>query len=61
MDAHSLTPDDLANLRIDTLGPCKIDSPLLSLSSHFVEDEERVAVYSHSADLEACAGSPAPM
>lgn len=61
MDAHSLTPDDLADLRIDTLGPRKIDSPLLSLNSHFVEDGEKVAVYSHSADLEACAGSPAPM
>jgi len=59
MDAHSLTPDDLADLRIDTLGPCKIDSPLLSLSSHFVGDDERIAVYSHSADLEACEASGA--
>jgi 6-phosphofructokinase 1 len=57
MDAHSLTPEDLADLRIDTLGPCKMDSPLLSLSSHFVEDDERVAVYSHSADLESCEAS----
>ena len=59
MDAHSLTPDDLADLRIDTLGPCKIDSPLLSLSSHFVGDDERIAVYSHSADLETCEASGA--
>ncbi len=49
-----MKPDDLADLRIDSLGPCRIDSPLLSLSSHFVEDEERIAVYSHSADIEAC-------
>jgi len=57
MDTHCLKPDELPDLAIETLGPCKIDSPLISLGSHFVEDDERIAVYSHSANLEACAGS----
>jgi len=59
MDAHCLKPDELPDLKIETLGPCKIDSPLISLGSHFVEDDERIAVYSHSADLEACEASGA--
>jgi len=59
MDAHCLNPDELPDLEIETLGPCKIDSPLISLGSHFVEDDERIAVYSHSANLEACEASGA--
>ena len=42
MDAHCLKPDDLPDLKIETLGPCKIDSPLISLGSHFVDDDEKV-------------------
>ncbi|MBL7153960.1 MAG: ATP-dependent 6-phosphofructokinase [Phycisphaerae bacterium] len=59
MDAHCLTPDDLPNLGIESLGPCKIDSPLISGGSHFVDDDERIAVYSHSANLRACEASGA--
>ena len=61
MDTHCLKPDELPDLNIETLGPCEIDSPLISISSHFVEDDERIAVYSHSANLKACDVSSPPM
>ena len=61
MDAYCLKPEDLPDLAIEALGQCTIDSPLLSLNSQFVHDDERIAVYSHSANLEAYSGSPAPM
>lgn len=62
MDAHCLKPAELPDLQIETVGRCKVDSPLISLGAHFAEDSERIAVYSHSADLEACeaAGIPQP-
>lgn len=54
MDAYSLSPDELGDLTIETLGPAKIDSPLIEKGSHFVDDDEKVLAYSHSDNIEAC-------
>jgi len=53
MDAHCLKPDELPCLEIERLGACFIDSPLIEAGSDFVDDEERIAVFSHSANIEA--------
>ena len=51
MDAFSLRPDELPDLAIDTLGPSKIDSPLPEGGHGFVDDSEKVVLYTHSEDL----------
>src|SRR4030066_2528341 len=54
MYSHCLTPGKLPPLQIDRVGPATIDSPLISAGTHFVDDDERIAVYAHSADLKKC-------
>ncbi|MHC4742373.1 MAG: 6-phosphofructokinase, partial [Planctomycetota bacterium] len=54
MSANCLKPQELPDLKIEALGPCKVDSPLIALGTHFAADNERIAVYSHSADLKTC-------
>jgi 6-phosphofructokinase 1 len=51
MDAFSLRPDELPDLSIDTLGPPKIDSPMTEGGRGFVDDSEKVLLYTHSEDL----------
>ncbi len=51
MDAFSLRPDELPDLAIDTLGVPKIDSPLKEGGNGFVDDSEKVLLYTHSEDL----------
>ena len=54
MDANCPKPDELPDLNIESLGPCEIDSPLATVGTRFVDDSERIAMYSHSADIEQC-------
>jgi len=54
MDAYCLKPDELPDLTIQTLGEPTIDSPLIRSQRHFVEDNEKVLVYSHSDCIKAC-------
>ena len=51
MDAEFLQPDELPDLMIETLGEAVIDSPLVSGGRHFVGDDERIMIYSHSEFL----------
>ena len=51
MDAFNLRPDELPDLAIDILGPPKIDSPLTERGCCFVDDSEKVLLYTHSEDL----------
>ncbi len=51
MDAYSLKPDELSCLTIDTLGRPMFDSPLLNTGYHFIDDSEKVHLYSHSESL----------
>ncbi len=53
MDAYSLKPDELPDLAIEKLGSPMIDSPLIKVESHFVDDDEKVLLYSHSENLKA--------
>lgn len=48
MDAEYLQPGELPDLAIETLGEATIDSPLLSGGRHFIDDDEKILVYSHS-------------
>ncbi|MHC4510934.1 MAG: ATP-dependent 6-phosphofructokinase [Planctomycetota bacterium] len=63
MDAYCLRPDELPDLTIETLGPARIDSPLMLRGYRFIEDDERVLMYAHSESLKALRDSPdnAPM
>ena len=63
MDDYSFSPDDLPDLNIERLGPATVDSPLISRGVHFVEDDEKIAVYSRSVNIQACrdAGIAEPM
>jgi len=51
MDALCLRPDELPDLAIERIGPPTIDSPLIQSNRHFVDDDERIFVFSHSHDL----------
>ena len=57
MDAHCLKPDELPDLHIEKLGSAAIDSPLIPAGAHFVDDDEKIAVYSHSDNLKVCQAS----
>ncbi|MBN2315324.1 MAG: ATP-dependent 6-phosphofructokinase [Sedimentisphaerales bacterium] len=48
MDAEFLQPSELPNLAIETLGEATRDSPLLSGGRRFIDDDEKILVYSHS-------------
>ena len=51
MDAFCIRPGELPDLNIERIGPATIDSPLIRSNRHFVDDDEKVLVYSHSHDL----------
>ena len=51
MDASCLRPDELPDLNIERIGKPRIDSPLIQSNRHFVDDDEKVFVFSHSYDL----------
>jgi len=51
MDASCLKPDELPDLAIERIGSPMIDSPLIQSNRHFVDDDERIFVFSHSHDL----------
>jgi len=51
MDASCLRPDELPDLAIERIGSPMIDSPLIQNNRHFVDDDERIFVFSHSHDL----------
>ena len=51
MVAFNLKPEELPELTIDTLGQPKINSPLTESGSGFVDDSEKVLLYTHSDDL----------
>ncbi|MFH1716758.1 MAG: ATP-dependent 6-phosphofructokinase [Planctomycetota bacterium] len=53
MDAYCLKPDELPDLTIETLGQPTMDSPLIRSGRHFVENDEKILVYSHSEDIRA--------
>jgi len=53
MDAYSLRPDELPDLAIEKLGSPMIDSPLIKAGRHFIDDDEKVLLYSHSENLKA--------
>jgi len=63
MDAHLIRPEELPDLTIDKLGPAKVTSPLLRENPQFVNDDEKVLVYSNSRYIEACReiGTTLPM
>ena len=63
MDASYIRPDELPDLNIERIGPPAIDSPLIQSNRHFVDDDEKVVVYSHSHDLRDSqdSGKEAPM
>ena len=51
MDASYIRPDELPDLTIERIGPPTVDSPLIQRERHFVDDDERILVYSHSKNL----------
>jgi len=51
MDASCLKPDELPDLAIERIGSPTVDSPLIQRNRHFVDDDERIFVFSHSYDL----------
>ena len=51
MDASCLRPEELSELAIERIGSSTIDSPLIQSNRHFVDDDERIFVFSHSYDL----------
>ncbi|MBN1806779.1 MAG: ATP-dependent 6-phosphofructokinase [Sedimentisphaerales bacterium] len=51
MDAFSLRPDELPDLTIDKLGQAKIDSPMTGRQRCFVDDSEKVLLYTHSKNV----------
>jgi len=51
MDACCIRPQDMPDLNIEKLGPAAIDSPLLQRGSRFIDDSEKILLYSHTEDL----------
>ena len=51
MDASCLRPDELPDLTIERIGLPTVDSPLIQSKRHFVDDDEKILVYSHSQDV----------
>ena len=63
MDAYCLGPDELPDLNIEKLGAATIESPLLQRKSRFIDDSEKILLYSHCEELkghEIC-GKERPM
>ncbi|MCP4263525.1 MAG: ATP-dependent 6-phosphofructokinase [Planctomycetes bacterium] len=57
MNAFSLKAEELPDLSIDTLGPPKIDSPLIARGRVFVDSSEKVLLYTHSEDMKTSTDS----
>ena len=55
MDADCLRPDELPDLCIERLGPAPITSPLTQRDRHFIDDDEKILLYSHSENLKTYA------
>ena len=51
---HNLTPEELPDLTIDTLGEATFDSPLKDSGRQFIDDSEAVHVYSHNKLVQQC-------
>ena len=51
---HNLTPEELPELTIETLGEASFDSPLKGSGRQFVDDSEAVGVYSHNKLVARC-------
>ena len=51
MDAEFLKPNELPDLMIETLGDAVIESPLWAGRRHFVDDDEKILIYSHAEDF----------
>lgn len=51
---HSLLPQELPELTIDTLGEATFDSPLQGSGRQFVNDSESVHIYSHNKLIAQC-------
>jgi len=51
MDAHSLKPEEVSNLKIDKLGEATIDYPQKRSKCNFIEDSETILLYTHSDQL----------
>jgi 6-phosphofructokinase 1 len=51
---HNLTPQELPELSIDTLGEASFDSALKGSGRHFVDDSESVHIYSHNKLVRKC-------
>jgi 6-phosphofructokinase 1 len=51
MDACCLKPDELPDLNIEKLGEATVDSPLLQSRSRFIDDSEKILLYSHTEEL----------
>ncbi len=51
MDSRHLTHDEVPDLAIERLGPAKIISPLAKRKCHFIEDNEKILMYSHARHL----------
>jgi len=53
MDAHCFKPEELSDLNIEKLGSPTIESPLCKSKRQFVEEDEKILLYSHSENLKA--------
>ena len=53
MDTDYIKPEEMPELDIDRLGTPEIDSPLLQNRCHFVDDNEKICMYSHSDYIKA--------
>lgn len=57
MDAEYIKPEELPDLNIDRLGTPAIDSPMLQNLNHFIDDNEKICMYSHTEHLKAYGNS----
>jgi len=51
MDAYCLRSEELPDLSIEKLGEAMIESPLLQRRSRFIDDSEKILLYSHTEEL----------
>ena len=53
MNAHCFKPEELSDLTIEKLGSSIIESPLCKNKRQFIEDDEKILLYSHSENFKA--------
>ncbi len=51
MDSRHLTHKEVPDLAIERLGPAKLISPLAKRNCHFIDDKEKILMYSHARHL----------